>query len=286
VALVVLGARLLLRLAEDGTMPRIDLGDPYLIAHLRGGGRGTLGVAVTSLIDRELLLLHDGGRVQARDDEVEKLVRRPIERDVLRAAKQPTPFDELSLDGEVDDALRSYQRELSRLKLLPDSSTRVVRAFIAVLGMFLVLAAALAKLSIAVSRGKHNVGFLTIFAVLACVAVAWTIARRRTRLGDRLLEDIRVLFRPLRVRAPTLLSGGATSEAALVSAAFGLGVLSEMSFPQARQFERQTAWYRASSDGSSGSSSSSCGSSTSSCSSGSSCGSSCGGGGGCGGCGS
>jgi uncharacterized protein (TIGR04222 family) len=286
VALVVLGVRLLLRLAEDGTMPRIDLGDPYLIGYLRGGARGTLGVAVTSLIDRGLLLLHDGGRVQARDGEVEKLVRRPLERDVLRAAKQPTPFDELCLDGDVDEALRSYQSELARLKLLPDSSARIVRCFIAALGVFLVMGAALAKLSVAASRGKHNVGFLMIFAVLACAAVAWAILRRRTRLGDRLLEDIRVLFRPLRVRAPTLLSGGATSEAALVSAAFGLGVLSEMSFPQARQFERQTAWYRSSSDGSSGSSSSSCGSSTSSCSSGSSCGSSCGGGGGCGGCGS
>jgi uncharacterized protein (TIGR04222 family) len=292
VALVVLGARLLLRQLEDATMPRIDLGDPYLIAYLRGGARGTLGVAVTSLIDRGLLLLHENGRVQARDDEVEKLVRRPIERDVIRAAKQPTPFAGLAEDGEVDAALQSYQRELARLKLLPDSSVRVVRSFIAALGVFLVMGAAVAKLSVAASRGKHNVGFLMIFSVLACAAVAWTIVRRRTRLGDRLLEDIRVLFQPLRVRAPTLVSGGATSEAALVSSAFGLGVLPAWSFPQAHQFERQTAWYRASRDGSSWSTSSdssswsSCGSSSSSCSSGSSCGSSCGGGGGCGGCGS
>jgi uncharacterized protein (TIGR04222 family) len=76
-ALVVLGVRLLLRLMEDGSVPRVDLGDPYLIAYLRGGARATLGVVVTSLVDRELLEVSVNGQVQRKDAEAEQKVRRP-----------------------------------------------------------------------------------------------------------------------------------------------------------------------------------------------------------------
>lgn len=278
--------RLMIRLTESGSVPRIDLGDPYLIAYLRGGAKATLGVVVTSLVDRELLEVDPTGRVGVRDQEAQLKVRRPIERDVIRELTSPAHFTDLVGARGLAEALDSYRRELAQLKLVPDAQTYALRGLITAFAITFVIVVAIAKVSVAFARGRYNVGFLILFAVVAFTALIWVAARRRTGLGDRLLEDVRVLFRPLYARAALLSSGGTTSEAALVAAAFGLTVLPRLEFPQAHQFEQKTAWYRSSSDGSS-SSGSSCGSSSSSsCSSGSSCGSSCGGGGGCGGCGS
>ena len=56
VALVTLGLLYVARASgEGGPAPRIDTGDPYLVAVLRGGRREALKVATIALIDRGLL---------------------------------------------------------------------------------------------------------------------------------------------------------------------------------------------------------------------------------------
>src|SRR5262245_37881781 len=54
---VVIVMRVLQWRAESGDTPKIDLGDPYLLAYLRGGENEPLRVAVISLIDRGLLVM-------------------------------------------------------------------------------------------------------------------------------------------------------------------------------------------------------------------------------------
>src|SRR6185436_11482472 len=84
----------------------------------------------------------------------------------------------------------------------------------------------------------------------------------RTARGDALLADLRTLFRRLKDRAGSLRAGGATADAALLAAVFGLSALPASGFAYAKRLYPRAAT-----------------SSGSSCSS-TSCGSSCGGGGG------
>jgi hypothetical protein len=135
---------------------------------------------------------------------------------------------------------------------------------------------AIIKISVALNRGRTNIGFL-ILMVVALVIAAGVVSRpRRTRSGDLLLEDMRTLFSGLSGRANTLSPGGASNEVAFLAALFGVQALPLAAFPFARQLGKRAQ-----------PSASSCSTFISSCGS-SSCGSSCGGGcgGGCGGCGS
>src|SRR5262245_43064172 len=76
------------RQAESGTPPKIDCSDPYLIAYLRGGKNEALRVATISLIDRGLLKVEET-TLSAAHGAVDDLVRRPIEKALLRHFQTP-----------------------------------------------------------------------------------------------------------------------------------------------------------------------------------------------------
>jgi hypothetical protein len=118
------------------------------------------------------------------------------------------------------------------------------------------------KIFIALSEGRHNTGFTILMMVAFCIIAVMVFRRHRTKLGDTMLADLKVMFGRLRDRADTLRQGGATSEAALLAAVFGISELSPERFPGVTALKPDK-----------GSNSSSCGSS---CSSGG-CGGGCGG---------
>ena len=122
----------------------------------------------------------------------------------------------------------------------------------------------------ALGRGHSNVLFL-IFLMLVAPIFAWGVCcPRQTERGKFMLEDLRALYGGLKARAAAIPPGGATIEALMLAAVFGLGLLPATNFGYAKTLFPQAT----------GTSSSGCGSG---------CGSSCGGGGcggGCGGCGS
>jgi len=160
---------------------------------------------------------------------------------------------------------------LIRLGLVPSEAEVSARRRRVWIALAILVGVAGTKLVVALSRGRSNVGFLIILAVVACVVAMKIHNPLRTPAGDQLLADLRNLFARLKSRAHTLRPGGETSEVALLSAVFGVGALSPILFPYAKQlFPRAT-------------------SSNNPYLYGSSCGSSCGGGGGggggCGGCG-
>jgi uncharacterized protein (TIGR04222 family) len=263
------------QLFEAGEGTRVSLSDPYLIAYLRGGRNEALRVATVSLVDRGLLSV-DGNSLKATDPAAARLVRRPIEKAMLARFELAAAADSVFTDPQLEESTDELRRGLERAGLIPDAATRRARQGRAVLAIGLLGSVAVVKLFVALARGRHNVGFLIGLAVLFAVA-AWAVAHRpRTARGDALLADLRTLFGGLKERAATLRSGGATAEAVLLAAVFGLGALPSLEYAYAR------ALYPRMASGGSASCGSSCGSS---CSSGSSCGSSCGGGGGCGGCG-
>lgn len=257
---------------EGGPAPKIDTSDPYLIAFLRGGADEALRVAAVSLIDRGILKGDEAGVVTS-SPEAAALVRRPLERALVDKFVQPGAPSAIFRDGVLTAACDSYAATLRRQGLLPDDEARAARRRRQMVAFAVLFGLAAAKIAVAVGRGRTNVGFLIVLAALFGVIVWKSSDPFRTARGSTLLADLRHLFRRLKARAGSLRPGGATAEAALLAAVFGVSALPAATFPYAR---RVYAPRRSSGSSDSSWSGSSCG--------GGSCGGG-GGGGGCGGCG-
>jgi uncharacterized protein (TIGR04222 family) len=265
-ALVLTGQRLVRRATEPHAVPRLRAVDPYLVAQLRGGASEAIRVATASLLDRGLLRVVDQ-RLYA-EPEAPTIARRPIERAILGTCTVPSTAGHVLVEGDVKRACAPLQRELVTLALAPSGSMWWMRALGAAVAIGVLETLAVTKISVAFARGRHNVQLLVFAALASGIASVAIAAHRRTPAGDRLVEDLRVLFSGLHARASELPAGGATNELALLAGVFGIAAipgtlhttLSELFGP------RGNGMAASSSD-----------------SGGSSCGSSCGGGGGCGG---
>jgi uncharacterized protein (TIGR04222 family) len=291
------------RAAERGDGPRPTLSDPYLIACLRGGPAAALRVALFALCDRGLLRLAQG-KVTRRDGVSADALRRPLEKELVEHFSAPRDWRAL-LDGAyTGTAVEGLEETLRRHGLLPGEAERAQRAGRRLLLLALLLAPALLRFFAALAHGRSNVLFLVLLAVGFMLLLMHAAAPRRTAKGDALLGDLRTLFAGLRGRAASLAPGGATAEAALLAAVFGLSALPAAAFGVLRrelgapERRREFADWSAASNTSCGSSCGALGLSSHGDSShgpssdgggasdgGASCGSSCGGGCGGGGCG-
>ena len=268
------------RASESASAQRIDLADPYLIAYLRGGEDETLRVTLVSLIDRGLLVL-DGTQIGWAKNARPDSVRWPIEKAVMQKYAKPGEASSILIDPKLKSSCDQYQETLKKLGLLPDESVAQARLIRFVVVLFIVCGVGGIKVFVALQRGRTNVAFLIILMFIAVAVAAKVGFPRLTAAGAAMLKDVQTLYSGLIDKATFIRPGGATIEAMMLAAAFGVGALAgdgfaytRMLFPSARR-KAEGSW------------SSSCGSSCG-VSSGSSCGSSCGGGcgGGCGGCGS
>ena len=272
-ALVTLGLLYVARAAgESGAPPRIDTGDPYLIAYLRGGRHAALRVATITLIDRGLLVADVVTRTVVAPAQV-TTPRHPIEQALVRHFEQSHLATTVFGNDALTAACAEYERRLAALGLIPDGARRSARRRLLAGALVVLVGLSVAKVSVAFARGRSNVLFLVMLTLVAGVLAAWVATPRLTSRGRALVADLRRLFARLRARAPSVSPGGASADVALLAAVFGIAALPRSVFPYARLL-----YPKATSGGSSGgwsSCSSSCGSS-----------SSCGGGGsGCGGCG-
>lgn len=240
--------------------------DPYKIAYLRGGESEAIQIATVSLEDRGLLQW-DKGELQTMRPEAVHSVNRPIEKAILsfylRSAEPATKLNNTAIKLACD----AYKRELGHAGLLATADVYSQRVLPFLIALATLVGVAWIKVHIALSHGHRNVGFLLVLAAIFVLLAAAFTGSRTTAAGRQLLVNLRGLFALLKQRAKKLRSGGETNEVALVTAVFGLGVLSATEFPLIAKLRQSTD-----------------SSSSSSCSSASSCGSSCGGG--CGGCGS
>ena len=137
---------------------------------------------------------------------------------------------------------------------------------------------ALARIAQAVSAGRTNIELLAIMAVIACIGALAMKPGRLTARGQRSIQSLESLLGRLKSRASRLAPGGATNEAVLFAAVFGIHALPAEAFA----FVEQT--YPKPKPSESGGSGGDGGGSSSGDSGGSSCGGG-GGGSGCGGCG-
>ncbi len=258
-----------------GAVYRLDSSaDPYKIALLRGGVEEALRVTLFSLVDRGLLVEQNGLLSRGRPD-AEDFVRRPLERAVLTCFAQPAAPQSAKADTAVKAALRECENELKRANLLANEETFEARfkSFGVMLG--LVTGVGAWRALYALQHGRHNIGFLVLLGLIGCIALVLAYRRRRTGRGDAALERLQTLFASLKRRAAKITPGGASQEAVVLAAVFGLAALPAAHFPFIeRLFPKPQG------AGGDGGSSGSCDSDNSSCDGGG-----CGGGGCGGGCG-
>jgi uncharacterized protein (TIGR04222 family) len=256
---------ILRRRRESGPAPKIDLGDPYLIAYLRGGENEALRVEVISLVDRGMLVM-DGKFIRRADNVTDGMVEHQVEREALKRFSAPDKAASVFNDYNLKSALQSYRRKLEEAGLLPDgdaSSGRWMRFLFALMALLIV---GLIKINIGLSLEKPVV--ILVFMMIAATIIAAVCSfPRLTVRGNAMLMDITNLYSGLRTRVNSFSPGGASAELAMFVAVFGIGALASTPFGYA-----QTLFPQATSG-------TSCGSSDG----GGGCGGGCGGCGGCGG---
>ena len=284
-----------------GAAPETDrppMDDPYFVACLRGGEKECVRVATLALIDRGLLAIRSSGtsaltgapmgenRLECIDPQAPSTVRRPIEKEILEAFTPSSPVSSTLDSLQYGSACQAYARRLEQLGLVHSPDARDSFPYRIWIAVALLLAVAVIKVFLALSRGRTNVLFLVLLAIIACFAATRFNSPFRTVNGERFLQSVRSLFANLRLRASMLRAGGGSSDLTWLAAAFGLDAVPSLVFPHVSMLTVRPAGSPPDSGFSLfGKSNNSCGT-FSSCGGGcgSGCGSGCGGG--CGGCGS
>lgn len=239
--------------------------DPYRIACLRGGTAEAVRVAVVNLIDRGLLVDAQGQGWQAAPKADPAVQRRPLDAVILGQCKAvPLSPDEILADRRVRQAAAALESDLQGQGLLQGPARLALQQQARWVVLLLLAGLALARIAQAVLAGRSNITFLAILAVVACIAALAMVPARQTDDGRRAMRTLEGLLGRLKGRADRLARGGATNEAVLFAAVFGIYALPQDAFG----FVEQAYPRPRGSDSGSGSGSSSCG-----------------GGGGCGGCG-
>ncbi len=260
-SLVVIFAIVILRRrAESGDAPKIDLGDPYLIAYLRGGENEALRVAVISLVDRGLLRRNEQS-IRRANHVTSDMAPHPIEYEVLKKFGAQDKASTIFKDKGLKAVFQPYRQKLENAGLLPDAAARQARWIRFLLGFMALCGVGAIKLEIGLTLGRP-VGFLIVMMIAAIILAAFASFPRLTARGKAMLKDIRNLCSGLKTRVNSIRPGSSPAELAMFAAVFGVAALPVTQFGYAQTLFPQAG------------SSSSCGSS---------CGSSDGGGGGCGG---
>ncbi len=256
------------RITELGEPPKLNLADPYLIAHLRGGANETIRIATISLVERNLLKVKDK-TIERSPKPVEEASLPPLEAALLQVLRTPTEPAKLFDNDYLKTSCEPYQTTLQQAGLLPSADQQSSRGLIFALAVLWLLGIGLYKVQIGLANDRPVI-FLIVMMVLAVIAIITALFPRLTPRGKAMLADMKSLYGDLRSRQSRGQSPGLQkSEAVLIAAVFGIGALGAFDYAYAKElFPRANQ-----------SSSGGCGSSC-----GSGCGSGCGGGG-CGGCG-
>ena len=164
--------------SHETAQPPID--DPYFVACLRGGEKECVRVATLALIDRNLLAVKSSGtsiltgaamgenRLEVTDPQAISTVKRPIEKEILEAFQPSSPVTSTLDSLQYSSACQDYARRLEQLGLVHKREVRDAFPYRIWVSVALLLGIAVIKMLIALSRGRTNVLFLLILAIVAC----------------------------------------------------------------------------------------------------------------------
>ena len=213
-----------------GAAAQPKMTDPYKIAFLRSGGSEALRVAALSLMERKLLTA--SGRMLVAEPGAEEKIDNPVEMAVLHLYRVPQTAEALdSSPRDAEAVFEGYRAELVRDGLLAGPTTFGLRLIPFGASALMVVGVGLLKLGIALSEGRHNVGYLMLMMVGFFLLSVLLYRSRNTRSGAAMLGDLEGMFRQLRAQADALPKGTAANEVALLGAVFGIAALPEARFP-------------------------------------------------------
>lgn len=219
---------------EDSVHRAAPIGDPYLIALLRGGSPELLRVAIVSLIDRGLLTV-DGEAVQTTAAGRAAKPGRRIERQLLEFFEERRESREVFASPMFDATVAENEAELARMHLMPtrevqDARWKLFRAAAVVLLCFPIARVLMTR----VDTGEEI--FFLAFLPFGAIAMLLPAAlRRRTAGGDAFVGEVRNLFQSLKLRAPQFRDGAPTPELVMLAAVWGVAILPKESFPWVRE---------------------------------------------------
>lgn len=228
-ALVIVALVVARRTAEMSEAPKLDLSDPHLIAYLRGGTPEALRVTVISLIDRGLLVPR-GTQLERAADATPSSGRRPIENWLLRRFEKADEASSMYSDSGLQATCNAYRQTLKDAGLVPNEQINRARTIRFLLALVLLIGVGSYKVSIALDNSHTNVGFLIVLMIIAVVVAYKVSFPRLTESGKAMIADLRNLYSGLKDRALHLQSGGASIEAMMLAAVFGVGALESANF--------------------------------------------------------
>lgn len=273
---------------SPGVYPRE--GDGYHIALLRGGPREVVHTVLGSLLSAGLITVED--RTVRRPSEVPPPRLPSIESEAFGAMAVADSGigisgAELVVNSAVAPYVEQMGQDLRREGLLLSEIQAESFQRLRLLALAALLGLGMAKIVVALGRGRMNVGYLVLMMIVFTVAAFFLLRPPvRTGAGNEYLSWLRESHQGL----VNLLSRGrreGLSEMALVAGIYGLQVLPEMSPLDRALRSKPPAVHGAGNSSTHGGGGCGGGSSCGSSGGGGSCGGGGGcGGGGCGGCGS
>lgn len=254
--------------------------DPYEIAYLRGGENEVMRVVAFGLIQRSYLQVTEeklwifsmGQKLTQAPKHPDPRHLSPLEREIFDFFASPSKaadiFQSSSLSAGVRGYCRDYEERLKKDQLLSPPEVRAAARHAGWTGTLVILGLGGYKFAVALAKGRHNVWFLILMAIVSLTILMFVCRPPRlSRRGKDYLKRLQAVFKLLKSRAAVPRSGVPDLTLLLLVSLFGVNVLSGTSYAYFPQLFRQAG------------------------ASGGGCGGGCGGGGGggcgggCGGCG-
>jgi uncharacterized protein (TIGR04222 family) len=198
--------------------------DPYQVAYLRGGRDEVLRIAVVSLLERGLLVAKADKLHATSSDALDK-VRRPLDKALLTKFADAGKAQSIYTDEIILREAGVIAEPLKQRRLLPDAAAVQMRCLLVAAAVLFLWAIAGIKIAVALGRGRTNVAFLVILAIIVPVIVYKASKPFRTTLGSRTCRQLKELFSGLRSRRKSSRHDDSASELTFLAAVFGIGLL-------------------------------------------------------------
>lgn len=193
--------------------------NPYAIAHLRGGVREALKIALATLIDREIIKMTEDHKYISDPARAGEVTDR-TEKDVYHYFETARPIRDLR-DSTLSRRLSArFDSELREMGALPGAGDRRGRAVAVLLSIAILEIVLIIKFCLALSRNRTNVAGLVILAIVVPIVFLILNGKKKTARGERFLGDLKNLFHDPQARSRAKHATDPT-EAILLAAAVG-----------------------------------------------------------------
>lgn len=146
--------------------------DPYEIAYLHSQETGVVKVAVIDLIQRGYLEIIDGVLIKQAKNYPDLDELTPMQREVFDWFSTSRTATEMVFLRSLTEHIQphcSYQQQLQSEQLLNSDEFKARKSLTGLIGTLIILGLGSFKLLVALTKGRHNVGFLILMGICSLV---------------------------------------------------------------------------------------------------------------------